>query len=880
MLKYLWKRILFAALALFILFVLVFFLMQAVPGYPIVRENNDTDASYLEKVRVAGLLDNIFVQFWRLFSGLFTGHGFGIVYSNGADVLQTMLQPIKYTLLIAGPSFVFAAIIGIFFGIISAYYRSKWPDFLINAIAVLFISIPSFVFALYLIQLAGVIGLPTNFIVPGSPGVSASKVIQSMIVPILSMTLSSISMIIYYTRNELVEVFKQEYIKTALAKGYKFRTVVFKYALRNAMIPIISILAPSFVTILSGSIIIEKFFNVPGTANELVNAITKKETNIVLFSAVFYSAIYFLLQIVADISYSFIDPRIVLAQKNNVGLWRKIKSTIHRYYRVLLFDENNKIYNSSHNHSPHYKHKINLYLISKLTYRYNVFHTKIVACLWKNNNLTLQELSHQLGRDCTKYLQYLIDNQIISINNSKYYLHEQFLNHINPPKQLIYDGVKYDNDYNMWSRHIVDKVSDHLRYRYFVKYFIDNSIQETNTKISQELFDEQSINNINTNVSQLGNDEIKNPIIHIDSKMFEDVDIFSFSHEQVSGRPSTYLKDLMRRFFKSKTATIFTILLSFIILFSIITSLVNLNTLNNPISSNIPSSIIAYLPPRIPWLGISGVTNMIVDADTFNAINNLHIDGIYQRVEIIGTQYQLIDFNPYKIPGLENITTMLGTDGLGRDWWTLLWYSTLQSLILAIIVAVFSVLIGTIYGAIAGSKVGTMIDVIMMRIVEILSGVPKILWVLIFGLVLAGGDLSLPIIALTLICVSWMWPSIVARTFIIKYKDAEFVQAAKTLGASEMRILFSHLLPNIAGRLLVIMVNMIPTVIFFEASLVFLGIKPATDISLGSMIETARLNPYLNLILGPTIMIILITLSAQLISNNLNDSLDPKVSGD
>lgn len=881
MFKYFIKRLLFAALALFILLVLVFFLMQAVPGYPINRENNDTDATYLEKVRQAGLLDNVFVQFWNFFSGLFTGKGFGIVYSNGASVLSTMIEPIKYTLLIAGPSFVLSSIIGVCLGVVSAYYRGKWPDVLINAIAVLFISIPSFVFALYLVQLAGAIGLPTNFIVPGSSGATTSKVILSMITPILSMTLSSISIIVYYTRNELVEVFKQEFIKTALAKGYKFRTVVFKYALRNAAIPIISILAPSFVTVLSGSIIIEKFFNVPGTANQLVNAIVKKEFNIVLFSAVFYSSIYFLLQILADISYSFIDPRIVLAEKSSVGIIPKIKCKFGRIMKSLLLDKNsflNKRYKEK-------KEKNDNKIINILKFNNSKINVtdddiSIVRYLSKNE-ATYNQIEQALPTITRKQINRLVTQNIINVatdyENPILYLNNNIALEL---KKSNFVSNAFSHFNNIGRRqNIILKTSSKLRYNMLSKTLVDNSVQEYDTFATTFVdVNEEPVTGLNHPIENNTNSEINN--INISKEMFNHVDIFNISHEEIAGKPTTYLKDLFRRFFKSKVATVFTIVLGFIILFSIITSLVNLNTLENPIASNIPSSIIAYLPPRIPWLGISGITNTIVDLDTFNAIQSLGISGIYKEAIFMGSQVQLIDFNPYLIPGLKDVTVMLGTDGMGRNWWNLLWYSTLQSLVLAIIVSLFSVLIGTIYGSIAGSKAGKTLDVIMMRIVEILSGVPLILWILIFGLVFSNGNLSLPIVGIALILVSWMWPSVVARTYIIKYKDAEFVQAAKTLGASETRILFSHLLPNIVGRLVVIMVNMIPKVIFFEASLVFLGVRSATDVSLGSMIETARLNPYLFLLLGPTIMIVLITLSAQLISNHLNDSLDPKVSGD
>ncbi len=776
MFKYFLKRIAFAALALFILLCLVFFLMQAVPGYPIDKAPNWSDQKYEDVLRDNGLLDNVFVQFGKFLKGFFTEGSFGKYYSNGASVTATMLNPIKYTLMIAGPAFVFSSIIGVILGVISAYYRGRWPDIVINAIAVLFISIPSFVLALYLIQLAGVIGLPTNFIPPESnEATSAGKVISSMIVPILSMTLSSISMIVYYTRNELVEVFKQEYVKTALAKGYSFRSVVFKYAIRNAAIPIVSILAPSFVSIISGSIIIEKFFNVPGTASKLLDAIIRKETNVVLFAAVFYSSIYFMIQILADISYSFIDPRIVLAEKSSYGLTKKVGARFSRKYKSVLIDQNS-------------------------------------------------------------------------------FLNKKFPNFANK-----------------------------LRYKYFAPTFVDADLEDDDYTDSSNLFAEVSNDEVDSllAVNASTQTEITNTYAEINPELFRDVDIFSLSHEQVSGKPTTYLKDIGRRFFKSKTATFFTIVFGFIIVFSLITSLCNLNTLDNAIA-NVPAWMIAYLPPRIPWLGVNGIADTVVDGDTLTALLPMKemYPGLFSGYEAMGSSFLIKDYNPYVLPGLENITLMSGTDGIGRNWWNLLWYSTLQSLVLSIIVAVSSVAIGTVYGAVAGSRAGKMSDVVLMRIVEILSGVPLILWILIFGLVFSGGNLSLSTVCISLILVSWMWPSITARTYIIKYKDAEFVQAAKTLGASETRILFSHLLPNIAGRLTVVLVNQIPKVIFFEASLVFLGVRAATDVSLGTMIETARTNPYWFLMLGPTLMIIVITLAAQLISNHLNDSLDPKVSGE
>ncbi len=330
MIKYIIKRLVFSLIALFVLLVLIFALMQLIPGFPIVRTQHDSDASYHAKLAAAGLTKDPFSQFWIFFAGMFHGH-FGQVFNGSiTDTTTYFLRPMSNTLLIAGPAFILSSIIGVLLGIVSAYYRGRWPDTLINIIAVAFVSIPSFIFALYLIELAGLIDMPVQFIAPDAEGATAALVIQSAIMPILAMTLASVSMLTYYTRNELVDVFKQDYIKTALAKGISFRKVVFTHAIRNAMIPIMAALLPSFMTILSGSIIIETFFNVPGTASKLISAVQTKEMYVVMFSAFFYSSIYFILQIVVDVAYTFVDPRIVLAEKSDASYYKQAKAMFLR----------------------------------------------------------------------------------------------------------------------------------------------------------------------------------------------------------------------------------------------------------------------------------------------------------------------------------------------------------------------------------------------------------------------------------------------------------------------------------------------------------------------------------------------------------------------
>ncbi len=770
MLKYFFKRVAFAIVALLILLILVFFLMQAIPGYPIVRSNNDTDADYFLKLQNAGLLDSPFVQFGRFITEIFTKGRFGVNFSGSNSVIDTVLKPMQYTIMIAGPAFVLSTIIGISFGILSAYYRGKAPDIIINVIAVLFISAPSFIFALFLLKLSPFFGLPPAFILPGSSGSTMQDTLLSMVLPIISMVLSSISIIIYYTRNELVDVFQQEYIKTAMAKGLKFRDVVFKHALRNGMIPIISVLLPSFMMILSGSIIIERFFGIPGTSSILISSIQNKEIYLVLFITLFFSCIYFGLQILVDILYTIIDPRITLADKNSIGFTYYIKS----YWARLKVKKDVKNWTNLVDSTT-----------SKLKLNFN-----------KKNGIS----------------DYSNEDNLADISFMSSY------------KENYFDSIKY----------------------------------ESNSKNIRE--------------------EIEIP--DLVAKDFKSVDIYKNDNsDQISGKPTRYVVDVARRFFRSKPATFFLAFLGVIIVCTIIIPLLNWNAINIS-AGGLPSALLSNLPPRIPWLGITGITNIVLDNDTYNSLLQYDLNyNIWENAEFINGSWHITGYNPYNIPSLNNLIFIGGTDGQSRDWWALLWYSTAQSLTLSLIAATGGVILGTIYGSIAGTFAGRTTDTTMMRIVEILSGVPLIVWVMIFSLVVSDGTLNLFTIAFALILTGWMSPAVTTRTFIIKYKDSEFIQAAKTIGVSQTRIIFTHLIPNILGRLIVRFVNMIPAVIFFEASLVFLGLKGTDEMSLGVMIQNAFDTQYLHLLLFPTIMILLITLSSQIIANNLNDSLDPKIVG-
>lgn len=812
MLKYILKRVLFAFLALFILLALVFFLMQAIPGYPIPKDPKWTDAEYFEKLHAAGLttLDgtpiNPLVQFFHFIGGLFKGQ-WGQVFvgqyvgQSIPDILfGTPGNPGKlaYSMMIAGPAFILSSLIGISLGILAAYYRGKWVDTFINVIAVLFISVPSFIFALYLFKLGGLLGLGDggNFVIPD--GTNTGEVIESMIMPVLAMTLASISSVLYYTRNELVDVFKQDYIKTALSKGLTFRRIVFTHALRNAAIPIIACLLPNLIGVMSGSIIVETFFKVPGSSSILVNSIQTKEIYIVMFITMFYSLVYFLLEIVADILYTIIDPRIVFSSKSNTSTYKKVLAKINR--------------------ASHWQ------------------------AITSNKNLTYSVLINATTPTATY-------NQIQALKN------------INNEEIIEYKAP-------IVTKQSIAEIKETLPVQTQVGVQVTTLSNNAQAKVNEKLFTRAPLNK-------------------------------SASNEQIVGKPSTYWADVIKRFFKSKAALVATLIFLGICLFAIVVPLATPNATEAAIGPY--GAIIGYLPPRLPGISSTNYLDKTVTISQLNTIvaamcQKLGIStlptGIEQITQFLqqhgvvknilispaGT-YVLEGFNPYLLPGMENVYPIMGTDGQGRNWWDMMWYATAQSLVLSILAAGGSVIIGTIYGAISGAFAGKWVDTLMMRIVDILSGIPLIIWVLILSSLVSGGSMSLFTIAIALIVTTWMWPAVLARTYIMKYKDAEFVQAAYTLGASKTRIIFSHLLPNIIGRLAVTFVNKIPATIFFEVSLVFLALKPATDVSLGSMIDAAW-KTYDYLLVGPTLTIVLITLSAQVMANNLNDAIDPRVSGD
>lgn len=230
----------------------------------------------------------------------------------------------------------------------------------------------------------------------------------------------------------------------------------------------------------------------------------------------------------------------------------------------------------------------------------------------------------------------------------------------------------------------------------------------------------------------------------------------------------------------------------------------------------------------------------------------------------------------YSADKVMNKSYVLGTDSLGRDNLTRLMYGTRISLLVAFVAVLVNMIIGIIYGGISGYA-GGMVDTVMMRIVDIISTIPLTLYVILIMVLLGNGMHSI-IIALG--TVYWVDMARVVRGQVLSLKQQEFILAAKTIGSSTKTILFQHLIPNAMGSILVTVTMLIPSAIFMEAFLGFLGIGLQPPLaSLGTMCNDATANlrscPYQLFI--PALVICLIMFAFNFVGDGLRDALDPKL---
>ncbi|PTQ84469.1 oligopeptide transport system permease protein [Trichococcus patagoniensis] len=315
--------------------------------------------------------------------------------------------------------------------------------------------------------------------------------------------------------------------------------------------------------------------------------------------------------------------------------------------------------------------------------------------------------------------------------------------------------------------------------------------------------------------------------------------------EKISAPSLSFMADSWRRLKKNKVAMVSLILLIIITMSSLLAPVIA------PHDPNAQTVQYANMPPKIPGIDING------------------LNGTVKQNGVVIDKYEASN-----VP--EDVYYYLGTDSLGRDLLSRILYGTRVSLFIAFMAALFNLTLGVVYGLTSG-WLGGKIDNIMQRILEILSGVPNLVVVILMLLVLKPGISSI-IIALAL--TEWLSMARVVRAQTLKLKNQEYILAARTLGQSPMKIAFGHILPNLAGVIIIQVMFSIPSAIFFEAFLSFIGIGiPAPNASLGTLIndgyKTFRFLPHL--MWYPAGIMSVIMICFNLLADGLRDAFDPKM---
>lgn len=315
MFKYILKRLGYMLVTLFLVLTVNFLLLQLLPGSPFDGEKK-TEAQIAILEEKYGMNDPIPVQYARYMKGVFQGD-FGTSFKlQNQEVTDLVLTRIPYTIKPGALALVIGIIIGITLGAIAAMKRNSWADHTITIVSVLGVSIPSFVLAAFLQYfICTKLGWLPVIYQPADEmrGVTMWDEFKSLILPAVSLSVPVIASLMRYMRSELIEVLNTDYILLARAKGLTKAQVIVHHALRNALIPVITVVGPMVVSIMTGSLVVEKFFGVPGLSNLLLNSVTMKDQFLTLGIAFFYAFLYVIVILIIDLLYGVIDPRIRLA---------------------------------------------------------------------------------------------------------------------------------------------------------------------------------------------------------------------------------------------------------------------------------------------------------------------------------------------------------------------------------------------------------------------------------------------------------------------------------------------------------------------------------------------------------------------------------------
>jgi len=304
--KYIAKRVITSIITLLIIAFLLFFLVRIMPGNPFPSERM-TNEQILAKRAEMGLDDPILTQFIRYLSKAIKGDfGNGTSLYYGVPIKTVLKTSVVNSFKIGGMAVVIGTALGLLLGITAALHKDGFLDVFCTVFSILGVCVPSYVFMIFLqYNFAYKIHIFPYFF-------KTYDFWKSAIMPAISLSLFSMSTIARFTRNEMVEVMDSDYVLLAQAKGFYGKTLVKKHVLRNALIPIVTVIAPLIVDLITGTLVIEKIYGINGMGKLLVDALTGEglDYNYILALGLLYSALYIGIMMIVDVLYGVLDPRI------------------------------------------------------------------------------------------------------------------------------------------------------------------------------------------------------------------------------------------------------------------------------------------------------------------------------------------------------------------------------------------------------------------------------------------------------------------------------------------------------------------------------------------------------------------------------------------
>ncbi len=303
-LVYVLKRVALAVLTVWVVITVTFFVMRAVPGGPFASEKAITPAAQAALEAKYGLDKPVMEQYFTYLKDIVTKFEFGpSLKQRGRDVIDIITDGMKTSSKLGVAAAFIALISGIILGSAAALRRNKIIDKIIMVVTTAFVSMPSFIIGSLLLILFAI----TLHILPANGNADGG-----MILPIITLSLYPMAYITRLTRSSMLDVLGQDYIRTARAKGVSGNKIIFKHALKNSLIPVITYFGPMLAYIVTGSLVVEQIFAVPGIGRSFVNSITNRDYTLIMGTTIVLATLIVVMNLITDILYKVVDPRINL----------------------------------------------------------------------------------------------------------------------------------------------------------------------------------------------------------------------------------------------------------------------------------------------------------------------------------------------------------------------------------------------------------------------------------------------------------------------------------------------------------------------------------------------------------------------------------------